>query len=97
MANNAPIQKSDPIAEACPEEQDQIKKIINDILKVAKAKDMDSLDSYHLNSPKFTKYDDGEIPQRQDYQMAKKTEEDLFVNLDEFNYQPPDIKVENST
>jgi len=91
---NAPSPKNDPIADSYPKEQEQIKKIILDIFEVAKAKDMDSLDSYHLNSPKFTKFDDGEIPQRQDYEMAKKTEEDLFTNVDEFNYQPPDIKVD---
>jgi ketosteroid isomerase-like protein len=94
LSCNEPTPQADPIADMFPQEQEEIKKIIYDIFEVAKAKDMDSLDSYHLNSPKFTKYDDSGMPDRQDYAMAKKMEEELFVNLDEFNYTPPDIKVD---
>jgi len=91
---NAPTPKSDPVTDMFSEEQEQIKSLIYDIFEVAKSKDMDSLDSYHLSGPKFSKFDDGDIPQRQDYEMAKKTEEDLFTNVDEFNYEPPDVKVD---
>jgi len=91
---NTPAPKSNPITDMYPEEQEQIKNIVYDIFEVAKAKDMDSLDSYHLKGSKFSKFDDGDLPQRQDYEMAKTTEEDLFTNVTEFNYQPPDVKVD---
>jgi len=91
---NTPAQKGNPITDMYPEEQEQIKNIVYDVFEVAKVKNMDSLDSYPLNSPKFTKFDDGDVSQRQDYEMTNTTEEDLFTNVTEFNYQPPEVKVD---
>jgi len=91
---NTPAPKSNPITDMYPEEQEQIKNIVNDIFDVAKAKDMNSLDSYHLRGPKFTKFDDGDVSQMQDYAMAKKTEEEFFTATSDFDYTLPEVKVD---
>ncbi len=91
---NPNVEKIDPINDPFESEQEAIKKLLVEIFDVAKAKDMDALDAYHLNSPKFSKFDDGEVPQMQDYAMAKETEEEFFTSLSEFNYTLPDVKVD---
>jgi len=91
---NTPVPKGNPITDMYPEEQEQIKNIVYDIFEVAKVKDMDSLDSYHLNSPKFTKFDDGVVSQRQDYEMAKKTEEEFFISTSDLDFTLPEFKVD---
>lgn len=91
---NTPEPKGNPITDMYPEEQEQIKNIVYDIFEVANAKDLDSLDSYHLNSPKFTKFDDGDVSQMQDYAMAKKTEEEFFTSTSDFDYTLPEVKVD---
>lgn len=91
---NKPEKSVNAIDDLFEMEQEQIRNLIRDIFETAKAKDMDNLDSYHLKGPKFSKFDDGDIPQRQDYEMAKKSEEDFFTNITEFDYKLPDIKVD---
>ena len=91
---NTPALKGNPITDMYPEEQEQIKNIVYDIFEVAIVKDMDSLDSYHLNSPKFTKFDDGGVSQMQDYAMAKKTEEEFFTATSDFDFTLPEFKVD---
>ena len=91
---NTPAQKGNPITDMYPEEQEQIKNIVYDIFEVAKVKDMDSLDSYHLRGPKFTKFDDGDVSQMQDYAMAKKTEEEFFTSTSDFDFTLPEFKVD---
>ena len=91
---NKPEKSVNVIDDLFDAEQAQIRNLIHEIFETAKAKDMDNLDSYHLKGPKFSKFDDGDIPQRQDYEMAKKSEEDFFTNITEFAYKLPDIKVD---
>lgn len=90
----SPPPLADPIHEMYPAEQEEIKQLILDIFKTAQEKNMEKLDAYHLNSPKFTKYDDGEIPDRQDYAIAKRSEEELFTSISDFSYELPDLKVD---
>ena len=87
-------QKSDPINDTFQEKQDQVKRLIVEIFETAKAKDMGKLDAFHLNSTKFTKFDDGDIPGVQDYAIAKRTEEELFMMVSDFNYELQDFKVD---
>jgi len=86
--------KIDPINDPFEKEQEDIKKLLVEIFETAKAKDMVALDAYHLNSPKFSKFDDGDVPQLQDYAMAKKTEEEFFTSISQFNYTLPEVKVD---
>ncbi len=91
---NTNVEKMDPIRNAYKNEQEVIKKILVEIFDAAKAKDMVALDAYHLNSPKFSKFDDGEIPDMQDYPLAKKTEEELFTAISDFSFTLPVLKVD---
>ena len=75
-------------------DQEVIKKLLIDIFANAKAKDMDRLEACHLNSPKFSKLDDGDVLEMQDYAMAKKTEEKLFTAISDFYYILPNVKVD---
>lgn len=86
--------RSNPITDTDPEKQAAVKALLEEIFTVAKSKDMDSLDSYHLRGPKFSKFDDGEIPGRQDYEMGKKTESEFFTGVNAFNFTLPDTKVD---
>lgn len=94
LSCTASTPRTNPITDMFEEDQERIKKMLVDIFEVARAKNMESLDTYHLNSPKFSKFDDGEIPQRQDYEMAKRTEEELFTSISGFDYELPDVKVD---
>lgn len=82
------------IDEPFPQEQEAIKKILNDIFTVAKAKNMDSLNAYHLNNFKYSKFNESETPLRVDYAAAKKSEEDFFMNASEQDYKVEDAKVD---
>ena len=82
------------IDEPFAEDQENIKAILVNIFDVAKAKDMDALDTYHLRGPKFSKFDDGGIPGRQDYETGKRTETEFFMGVSEFDYTLPDTKVD---
>ena len=94
MSCNSPSSTTNPIGDSYIEEQEHIKKMLFDIFETAKAKNMDSLDSYHLNSPKFSKFDDGDVPQMQDYAMTKKTEKEFFTSTSDFDYTLPEVKVD---
>jgi ketosteroid isomerase-like protein len=76
------------------QEQEIIKNILVDIFNVAKAKDMATLNAYHLNSPKYSKFNESETPLRVDYAAAKKSEEDFFMNAAQQEYKLNDIKVD---
>ena len=91
---STPGTRVDIIDETFQREQDEINGMLNDIFNTAKARDMDSLDSYHLKGPKFSKFDDGEIPGRQDYEMGKETENAFFTGVSEFDFTLPDTKVD---
>lgn len=85
--------KSDTINDTFASEQDKIKSMLADIFNTAKAKNMDSLDAFHLRGAKFSRFD-GENPGRQDYEMGKKSEYDFFTGVTEFNFTLPDVKVD---
>jgi len=86
--------KLDVISEAYPAEQEKIKMTLTHIFDLAKAKELDSLESYHLYGTKFTKFDDGGLPARQDAETAKKTERELFSAVSEFSYNLEDPKID---
>jgi ketosteroid isomerase-like protein len=77
-----------------PEEQEKVKQTLIHIFDLAKAKELDSVESYHLYGPKFTKFDDGEQPDRQDAETAKKAERELFNAVSGFTYTLDDLKAD---
>ena len=90
----SPDMKQDIITEEYPEEQSMIQKRINEILEVAKSRDIDRLESFHLYGPKFTKFDDMDPLTRQDAEMGKKSERETFTNLQVIDAGVEDLKVD---
>ncbi len=85
--------QKDFIKETYPEEQAKIAQSIEDIFQAGKAKDFVTLEGFHLNSPKFTKYDN-DSPLRQDYAQNTEYEKATFSAVDSFNYKINELKVD---
>lgn len=88
-------QKSvDIIKEPYTEVQTKITGMLTEIFNTAKAGDFAKLDAFHLNSPKFTKFDVDGSPNRQNYAENKQGEEAAFKMLEGFDFKLADIKVD---
>jgi ketosteroid isomerase-like protein len=81
------------VKEPYKDKQQQIAKTIEDIFQAGKSKDFKKLQSYHLNSPKFTKFEGGN-PTRFNFEENNKGEEGSFSAVDEFNYKINDLQVD---
>ena len=86
--------KVDIIKEPYIDVQAKITGMLTEIFNTAKAGDFVKLDAFHLNSPKFTKFDVDGSPNRQNYEENKKGEEAAFKMLEGFEYKLSDIKVD---
>ena len=86
--------KVDAVNEMFPDEQEQVKNTLIHIIDLSKNQEVDSVESYHLYGPKFTKFDDGEIIGRQDAAMAEKSERELFTSVSDFSYTLDDLKAD---
>lgn len=82
------------VTDMYPEEQKKLEGIVKDIFISAKNKDLDRLDSYHLNTPKFTKVEESEIFTRRNFQEARKAENDGFSAISDFVYETQDFKAD---
>jgi len=71
--------KTDIINETFPETQSEIKNLVDNIFKDGAAKNLEELDAYHLNSPKFTRLDDSGLLS---YEEGKVLEENFYGNYD---------------
>ena len=85
---------TDIIKEPYTEVQSKITAMVTDIFNAAKAKDFAKLDAFHLNSPKFTKFDNQVSPKRQNYAENKIGEEAVFNMLEDVNFKLHDVKVD---
>jgi len=74
-----------------PEAQMEITKTLDDIYKSAQNKEFDLLRSFHLYGPKFTEFKNGEP--RANSEQNKRSEEELFTSLSDFEYDLRDLKV----
>ena len=86
--------KPDIASETYPEDQKQLETIVKDIFIAAKAKDLERLDSFHLHSPKFSKFEDEGVFTRRSIEEARKTENEGFSALSEFEYEVQDFKAD---
>ena len=66
--------QTDFISQEYTEVQTEIKTLIHEIFDIAKRKELDKLDAFHLYGPKFTKFDDWDPLDRQDATTAQKAE-----------------------
>ena len=85
------LPRTDIINETFPESQSEIKSLVDNILKDGAAKNLEALDAYHLNSPKFTRVDNNGILS---YEEGKKLEENFYGNSDILNYSVHNHKVD---
>lgn len=67
---------------------------LGEILQAACDKDFERLAGYHLDSPKFTKFDDFEPLERQDATTAMKSEADGLGAVDNLVMGAEDLKVD---
>jgi ketosteroid isomerase-like protein len=86
--------RRDIVTDMYPEEQKKLESIVKDIFITTKNKDLARLDSYHLNSPKFTKFEESEIFTRRDFQEARKGENDFVSTVSDFVYEVQDFKAD---
>ena len=85
--------KTSFITEPYEAEQVVIRQTVQDIFDAGKMKDFEKLESFHLNSAKFTRFDDGKIG-KQNYEQNKKGERNGFLALEEFNFKIVDLQVD---
>jgi ketosteroid isomerase-like protein len=76
-----------------PEEQARIKQRLEEIFDAAEKKDFPRLDSYHLYSPKFTKFTP-ESPLRQDAVTARKGEHDGLSRINDLSMRAEELKID---
>jgi ketosteroid isomerase-like protein len=74
--------------------QQQVADTLHDIMTAAAAKDFDRLADHHLDSPKFTKFDDFEPLERQDAATARQSEEAGLGAVENFTYELDGLKVD---
>jgi hypothetical protein len=86
--------RTDIVTEMYLDEQKNLESIVLDIFVTAKKKDLDRLDGFHLNSPKFTKFEESDIFTRRNYPEARKAENDIFSAISEFKYEVQDFKAD---
>jgi ketosteroid isomerase-like protein len=86
--------KRDIATDMYPEEQTRLKNIVTDIFIAAKNKDLERLDSFHLHSPKFTKFEDEGTYTRRNIEEARKTENEGFSAVSDFSYEVQDFKAD---
>jgi ketosteroid isomerase-like protein len=82
------------IGEAYLIEQQQVTDTLYDIMSAAAAKDFDRLATHHLDSPKFTKFDDFEPLERQDAATARRSEEEGLSAVENFAYDLEGLQVD---
>lgn len=83
--------QTDIIAESFPETQAEIKALVSDIFEDGAAKNLEALDAYHLNSPKFTRVEDSGLLS---YEEGKALEENFYGNSDILDYTIHEQKVD---
>ncbi|HVM14464.1 MAG TPA: nuclear transport factor 2 family protein [Egibacteraceae bacterium] len=75
-------------------EQRAVAARVEEIFAAARVKDFDRLAGYHLDGPKFSKFDDFEPLDRQDAAQARTSEEEGLGAVTGFRYQLDDLKVD---
>ena len=88
---NPQTPKTDIINESFPETRAEIKALVSDIFKDGADKNLEALDAYHLNSPKFTRVEDSGLLS---YEEGKVLEENFYGNADILNYKVHNQKVD---
>lgn len=75
-------------------QQSEVEATLRGIMEAVRVKDFERLAAYHLDSPKFTKFDDFEPLERQDVATAREAEEEGLGGVENFDYDLEDLKVD---
>ena len=82
------------VTEQYPEEQKKLASIVQDIFRIAKNKDLERLDAFHLHSPKYTKFEESDVFTRRNIDEARKTENEQFSAISDFTYEVQEFKAD---
>jgi ketosteroid isomerase-like protein len=85
---------TDVIHEQFEASQQAVAARIDQILDAVTVKDFDRLASYHLDGPKFTKFDDVEPLGRQDAETAIRTEVEQFTAVEDLDARIEDLQID---
>lgn len=85
---------ADVISERFEASQQAVSARIDEILDAVKTKDFDRLASYHLDGPKFTKFDDVEPLDRQDAETAMRAEIAQFRVVEDLEAHIENLKID---
>lgn len=85
---------TDIIARPFAAEQQEVESTIRGIMEAVRFKDFERLATYHLDSPKFSKFDDFEPLDRQDIATARRSEEEGLGDIENFDYELEDLKID---
>ncbi|MFI7494846.1 hypothetical protein ACH9D2_09030 [Kocuria sp. M4R2S49] len=76
---------TDIVADTFESSQEAVAARIEEILDAVIGKDFDRLASYHLDGPKFTKFDDAEPLDRQDAETSARREAEQFAAVEDLH------------
>lgn len=85
---------TDIVIDTFPEAQTRVEETLHAIMEAVALKDFDRLASYHLDSPKFSKFDDFEPLGRQDIEEANRSEAEGLGGIEGFAYDLDDLRVD---
>ena len=74
--------------------QRAIRRRVDELVAAVDAGDLDRLARFHLDSPKFTKFNDLPPLERQDFVVAMESEEAEFSALDSIHSQFRDLRID---
>ena len=84
----------DIISDEFPEAQRAIENRITELLDAVETKEFERLAGYHLDSPKFTKFNDIDPLERQDIETCNRTERAELSALDSFRAHVDELKID---
>ncbi|MFF0988540.1 nuclear transport factor 2 family protein [Kocuria nitroreducens] len=85
---------TDIIADTFESSQAAVDSRIHEILDAAITRDLDRLASYHLEGPKFSKFDDVEPLDRQDAETSARLEAEQFAAVQDLHAGFDDLKID---
>lgn len=75
-------------------ERQEVERRLGEVLDAVATKDFERLASFHLDSPKFSKFNDNAPLERQDIDTSNRIEQDELGSVDNFNGEFDDLKID---
>ncbi len=74
-----------------PEEQEEIMKTLDELIKALESLDIDKVESFHFYGPKFTRIEEGK---RLDGQQCRELERRLLSSIDKVAYKNKNLQID---